>query len=584
MPIVGEELAGYSLRRVVGQGGMSVVYEAEHPRLGSTVAVKVLASELAADDRFRDRFLRESQVVASLSHPNVIDIYDCGQVDDLLFIAMRYVAGPDLQALLREHPRLSVERTLLLIRQAARGLDAAHRAGVIHRDVKPANLLIEHADGEPDHVYLADFGLSKHALSRRGSVEEIAGTVDYIAPEEIKGEAVDARTDLYSLACVMYQCLTGSVPFPRDLDAAVIWAHVEQQADPPSSLNPALPRALDDVLARALAKEPADRYATCRELVEAADAALTEPAAVRRPDRTSARVGSDPDAEVPGGWLQAGPQRSAWPAPEPRDRRLGSRTLLAAIGAVVAACVIAAVVLLLSSNGSTSGGSSSGSRVADTGAGAPSHSSTMSHGSGMSKGSGMSHGSSMSQTTSSHTSTMPHNAILAAITQLDEHSTLAKGLLPPSTCKAMSASMVRCTHPHYAVTAAQFQTFPSLKRLYAGYTARVRQLNGGRFRSNFNNCITSKPYGERSWNHEMQHPLNYSVKQMASGHVSEDDAAGRFFCGFDDGDYVLVWTQNAGHLLAELSGDPHADAWNWWQRVHHEIGLGGAMPMKMTGG
>ncbi|HYB88778.1 MAG TPA: protein kinase [Streptosporangiaceae bacterium] len=278
LPMVGDDLAGYRLRGVLGRGGMSVVFEAENPRLGSTVALKVLAPELATDDVFRARFLKESRIAASLNHPNVIPIYDMGTHEDLLFISMRYVAGADLRTVLKSKHVLEPGQVLLLTGQAARALDAAHRHGLVHRDVKPGNILVEHgADEEdPDHVYLTDFGITKHANSRSGltATGQFMGTIDYIAPEQIQGKPVDGRADIYSLGCVLYECLTGRVPFAKDLDAAVIWAHVEEMPTTPSSVRPTLPRDIDEVIGRALAKDPADRYASCREFITAARAAL----------------------------------------------------------------------------------------------------------------------------------------------------------------------------------------------------------------------------------------------------------------------------------------------------------------------
>jgi serine/threonine-protein kinase len=283
LPMVGDELAGYRLRGVLGRGGMSVVYEAENPRLGSTVALKVLAPELSTDDVFRARFLKESRTAASLNHPNVIPIYDMGTHEDLLFIAMRYVAGQDLRAVLKAKHVLAPEQAVLVCGQAGRALDVAHRHGLVHRDVKPGNILVEHGadEDEPDHIYLTDFGITKHAASRSGltATGEFMGTIDYIAPEQIQGRPVDGRADIYSLGCVLYECVTGRVPFAKDVDAAVIWAHVEEMPTTPSSLQPALPRELDEVIARALAKDPADRYATCREFIAAARGAIGAPAA-----------------------------------------------------------------------------------------------------------------------------------------------------------------------------------------------------------------------------------------------------------------------------------------------------------------
>src|SRR5690242_13330215 len=304
LPMVGDELAGYRLRGVLGRGGMSVVYEAENPRLGSTVALKVLAPELATNDLFRARFLRESRIAASLNHPNVIPIYDMGAHEDLLFIAMRYVVGSDLRAVLKANRVLTPDQTLLLISQAGRALDAAHRHGLVHRDVKPGNILIEQGsddESEPDHVYLSDFGLSKHAASRSGltATGEFMGTVDYISPEQIKARPVDGRADIYSLGCVLYECLTGRVPFSKDINAAVIWAHVEEMPTAPSSVQPTLPPSIDHALAKALAKDPADRYATCRELVAAVRAAL--PGATSAVPHAATVLSSRPAAAEPFG-------------------------------------------------------------------------------------------------------------------------------------------------------------------------------------------------------------------------------------------------------------------------------------------
>ncbi len=278
MPLVGDEFAGYRLMGVVGRGGMSVVYRAENPRLGSTVALKVLAPEIATSDLFRTRFLQESRIAASLSHPNVIPIYDMGSHADLLYIAMRYVNGHDMRYLLRAKRPLPPTEVLYLVGQCGRALDYAHRHSLVHRDVKPANLLVEAGvdEEDPDHVFLADFGITKHALSRTGLTPtgQFMGTLDYVAPEQIQGKEVGKSADIYSLGCVLYEGLTGQVPFVKEIDAAVLWAHVEEPAPAPSSINPVLPARLDAVMARALSKNPEDRYATCHEMVADARASF----------------------------------------------------------------------------------------------------------------------------------------------------------------------------------------------------------------------------------------------------------------------------------------------------------------------
>ena len=276
---MGDEFAGYRVRSVLGRGGMSVVYQAENLRLGSVVALKVLAPELATDDVFRARFLEESRIAASLNHPNVIPIYDMGSQDDLLYIAMRYVSGHRHAADDQEaRPDPPGDRLVPASARPARALDAAHRKGLVHRDVKPGNLLIERGsdDADPDHVYLADFGITKHAMSRSGltSTGQFMGTIDYVAPEQIRGTSVLGLADHYSLGCVLYECLTGRVPFEKDLDAAIIWAHVEETPTMPTVLRPELPPEIDEVFGRVLAKRPDERYGSCREFVEAARMAL----------------------------------------------------------------------------------------------------------------------------------------------------------------------------------------------------------------------------------------------------------------------------------------------------------------------
>ena len=304
LPLVGDEFAGYRVRAVLGRGGMSVVYQAENLRLSSVIALKVLAPELASDDVFRARFLEESRIAASLNHPNVIPIYDMGSQDDLLYIAMRYVSGTDMRQMIKKRGRILPATALFLIGQAARALDAAHRKGLVHRDVKPGNLLIERGsdDADPDHVYLADFGITKHAMSRSGltSTGQFLGTIDYVAPEQIRGTSVLGLADQYSLGCVLYECLTGRVPFEKDLDAAIIWAHVEETPTMPTVLRPDLPPEIDQVFGRVLAKRPDERYGSCREFVEAARMAL-------------GLFGSATEASVAYGVATSGPQTGAPP-------------------------------------------------------------------------------------------------------------------------------------------------------------------------------------------------------------------------------------------------------------------------------
>jgi predicted Ser/Thr protein kinase len=286
---VGTDLAGYRIERVLGRGGMSVVFLAHDSRLKRNVALKLLSPELAEDEAFRDRFLRESRLAASLDHPNVVPVYEAAEVAGLLYIAMRYVQGTDLKALLRAEGVLAPERALMVVEQMAAALDTAHERGLVHRDVKPSNVLLTGPAGK-EHCYLADFGLSTSASDRSAAdPAQIVGTIDYVAPEQILGADVDGRADVYSLACLLYECLVGDAPFRRSSDVAVIYAHLEEPVPKASERAPTLPGALDAVLERGTAKLPDERWQTCAALAEAARSALAGGAPqvrVRRRRRT----------------------------------------------------------------------------------------------------------------------------------------------------------------------------------------------------------------------------------------------------------------------------------------------------------
>ena len=272
VPDVGKTFGGYAIESLLGRGGMGAVYLATHARLERNVALKVIAPELADDDEFRERFLRESRLAASLDHPNAIPIYDAGEVDGVLFLAMRYVSGPSLQTLLRARGAISPEQTLRVAEQIGGALDGAHAAGLVHRDVKPANILLSES---LDHAYLCDFGLAKQASSD-GMTQEGAflGTVDYCAPEQIEGAAVDGRADLYSLGAVLFHCLAGEPPYRRESQFAVLEAHLREPPPALSTVRPGLPMALDGVLATAMAKYPDARYASGHDLAAALAEAL----------------------------------------------------------------------------------------------------------------------------------------------------------------------------------------------------------------------------------------------------------------------------------------------------------------------
>ncbi len=286
----GSRVAGYLLERLVGIGGMAVVFRARDERLGRVVALKLLTG----DERVRRRFVREARAVAAVDHPHIIPVYEAGEAGDVLFIAMRFVAGDDLRVLVGREGSLRSQRAASFISPVASALDAAHAAGLVHRDVKPANMLVDVGPGRPEHVYLSDFGLARSILSVGGPTMagQFLGTPDYAAPEQISGRSVDGRADQYALACVAYTLLSGSLPFEREEPMALLYAHLFAPPPPVSAVRPDLPAAVDQVLARALAKAPEDRYGSCGAFASSLREALgVEPYDSSGPVRPPAQAG-----------------------------------------------------------------------------------------------------------------------------------------------------------------------------------------------------------------------------------------------------------------------------------------------------
>ncbi len=630
LPLVGDEFAGYRVRSVLGRGGMSVVYQAENLRLSSVIALKVLAPELASDDVFRARFLEESRIAASLNHPNVIPIYDMGSHDELLYIAMRYVSGTDMRQMIKKRGRILPATALFLVSQAARALDAAHRKGLVHRDVKPGNLLIERGidEADPDHVYLADFGITKHAMSRSGltSTGQFLGTIDYVAPEQIRGTSVLGLADQYSLGCVLYECLTGRVPFEKDLDAAIIWAHVEETPTMPTVLRPELPPEIDEVFGRVLAKRPDERYGSCREFVEAARMAL-------------GIFGPATDSSPAYGAMTAGPQTGAPPGSQPGapDRFSWSNVASQAHSAGPEIDPVAPAAAAASGPGQPWADQPASSQAGHSqpGPGRPDqHGGTLtSHRRGYGSGgpgqpdgaqpppgrprgprwyrqprwlallavlvlavAGLGTWAGLSAS-SSHkgNTTMPStsakakpkkaapSALMSALRLTNTYSD-AKGLLPPSTCTQQGSNMVTCIAPSPGITEVAFHTYPNLTALYNAYMAEVMSHSSpSQFKQNYKDCELEQTVGEAGWNHQFQHPKTYTVAEMTAGKVTDDQAAGRVFCNFTQGLEYMIWTQDDGHVMGIVAGAPHENVWNWWVAIHHNIPLGGAsMNMNMA--
>jgi serine/threonine protein kinase len=329
----GSRLAGYRLQEQIGHGGMAVVFRAVDERLGRLVALKILDPKLAGDEEFWQRFIREFHTAAAVDDPHIIPVHNAGEASGKLFIAMRYVPGGDVRTLLHREGPLPAARAAAIVSPVASALDAAHAAGLVHRDVKPANMLLDTRPDRPDHVYLSDFGLCKSALSTTGLTRpgQVRGTPDYMAPEQIKGLPLDGRTDQYALACTAFELLTGQAPFHRELDTAVIYAHMQEPPPPLSSRRPGLPAEADQVFARALAKVPGDRYASCREFADALRQALGQ-APYHSGPRATQTVAPPPDTDtIP-------PTK-----PEPKRRRRGdwtTWTLILALSVCVGGSVL----------------------------------------------------------------------------------------------------------------------------------------------------------------------------------------------------------------------------------------------------
>jgi len=620
LPLVGTDFAGYRLRAVLGRGGMSIVYQAENPRLRNVIALKVLAPELADDQVFRTRFREESQIAASLNHPHVIPIHDFGSSDGLLYIAMRYVSGTDLRHLIADRGWLAPYESVHLLEQVARALDAAHRRGLVHRDVKPGNLLIAQGgdDGDPDHVYLADFGITKYM--GRPSGLTVAGTVlgtgHYISPEQIQHHTVLGAADQYSLGCVLYECLTGRAPFEKGLNEAILWAHVHEFAAPPSLLRPELPPAIDEVFARVLAKEPVDRYADCREFIGAARGALetapTHPqdrrsSAIRTPAGGAPAIGAFQPAPVP---EQSGGQRGLGRGSAAR-RGVPTVSVLPAWASGSGPSPAGGVPGGSVPGGSVPGGGVPGRGVPGRGVpgggrGRPVRGRMPERGGvrnmlsllgvAVLAAGGTAAGLLLSQGGNSSIgihqaaeSSSPPSALFSVLDRTEEFT----GMLRMSACVQKTATNVQCTNPDPAIASVTFATFRSLGALYTDYREIVENLTGQKSFGAVENAhvcgsVAPDPTGESTWNHSDQYSTKYSVTQLASGKVSTDTAMGRVFCvQKSDGSAVMVWTQDSGNLLGYATGGEASDeqVWDWFYDIHHNIifpGQAGMADMPMS--
>jgi serine/threonine protein kinase len=526
---------------------MSVVYLAEHVRLGRKVALKLLSPALSEDESFRERFERESRRAAEIDHPNIVPIYDAGDVDGQFFIAMRYVQGADLKTLIKGEGALNIGRTLYILEQAASALDAAHERDLVHRDVKPANILIE----EPsDRVFLTDFGVVKHTashgLTRTGF---FIGTVDYAAPEQIEGLPVDARTDVYALGCVLYECLVGRAPFDRDAEVAVMHAHLTEQPPSLRSVRPDLPRELDRVVAQAMAKTKDERPWTCEALIQAAHAAaLGRGASIVAPsdlaeESLQAPVLAEESAELPAS--QAAEQAAEAPVEadpvavaaastaaseaQPPSTGAGNGSgrhtrlpgwLLAVIVAVGAAAVSGIAVYFATSSDSTT--------LTDT------------------------------QTVP----TGPTDRVVTSATKLQDlvEPALFRSCTVDATPRFGASESATCGRPadlppgRFYPESVDLAVFESAAALKAAYDEQRQNLGIG---EDYGRCTGRAWNGEGNWVH------------------TDGKPAGRRFCTQAGNLFVIAWTHDKlgqpthKDFLGIARSSDHPRLFNWWDFWHH---------------
>ena len=540
---VGTEFAGYRITGVIGRGGMSIVYSAEHMRLGRPAALKVLSPLLAADEGFRSRFTRESQLAAGLDHPSIVAIYDAGEADGRLYIAMRLVRGDDLGSLLEREGPLSFARAFSIVEQIGGALDHAHAQGLIHRDVKPANILVERPS---ERAYLSDFGVVKETSSR-GLTKTgfFLGTFEYAAPEQIEGREVDGRTDVYALGCVLYESLTAEAPFVAKTEGSVIHSHLVEPPPRATDKRPDLPTVVNDVIATAMAKAKENRYPTCGELMRALRAAVGHGDAVATEGTSTGVQGAaatvfasslgtaapTPTADAvaqPDGVPARAPESPGAPASaEATEQRTLAITpgRIVAAGAILVALIAAAVAaaLLIGRNNSS---------------------------------------------TSINPPTAPSApADVAVGLQGVVPETLMKHCRVTSPIGGASQTAA-CTAPAGTTSfwpdTWSFSLYPSTPAARRAYDALRVQSGIG---SNFGRCDRTSWSGEGAWLHNPE-----------AG--APPKPGGRRFCYFQGNVAVIVWLHEklaqTNHIdmigVARASGSDHFNLYGWYSFWHHTVG------------
>ena len=542
IPRIGDEFAGYRLVSLIGHGGMSIVYRAEHIGLERTVALKLLSPQVSADEDFRERFQRESKVAAALEHPNIIPIYEAGEENGVLYIAMRYVEGADLKSRLKQGGPLEEHQVVVLISQVAAALEAAHDKGLVHRDVKPANILIAAGAGVEgsDHAYLSDFGVVKNTAAAGFTKTGLfVGTADYASPEQIEGKPLDARADIYSLGCVTYEALTATPTYEKDSEVAMMYAHLLEPPPKLTEKRPDLPPEVDEVMAKAVAKSKEDRYERPTEFALAlkqavgAGAASGVSAVVAQPGagetvlagasvvgRAQAEKQAEPPAQPP----------PAQPPPAGTGAGDGNRRKLLIAGGILAVVLAAVLIPLLAFSG---GKSSSAEGTTPT-------------------------------TTAAQSGGTTGGATPATLLSVLAPSQVAKECTPQNTRAKDALETNLCvsapTDPTSQPDQFQFSFYRSSQALLHAYgqvLKQARRTNGAVV-----GCGSAPP-GERAW----LHPTG--------------KRGGRFFCYQDKkGTFVIVWTHE------KLGSDDHVDmlgsatepgraptiVGGWWNSLNDSIG------------
>ncbi len=623
-PQVGEEFAGYRLESEISRGGMSVVFLAQNWRLGNYVALKVLAPEFAHDAIFRTRFLHESRIAASLNHPNVVPIIDFDAYDGHLYIAMRYVAGTDLGQMIARRGRLDPGA-------------AVHRRDLVHRDVKPANLLIERTsdDADPDHLYLADFGITKYVGRPSGltSPGSVWGTARYFAPEQAQGLIVQGAADQYALGLVLYECLTGEVPFAPDSGAVpAALAYVRGELPRATQFRPELPPAIDQVFDRVFAMHPDERYPSCHAFMTAATEAMRRPGRSPGPGRTpgfqpaplppgpppgvaepadfqwTATEDHDPEPlpwlwPHPGGVPQAG-------AAYPDEEQHAAAARYAEEGDAAGERSRAVDWPFYPGDGSGDGGPRRKRRAR-----ARRSSWLRRHGVLLSVvavavavAAGVGIATLVAKPSTAKPPTPAASRLVAApvltgqlYSVLNQTSMYMQGDLDLSACREPSPTDLECAHPSAAIKDVSFRTFSTLATLYTHYEDIIHNLTKGEPFAEVENmgvCGETAPAppeagaaatDESTWNFQNNLTPAFTAQQMATGSPSVDLAMGRVFCEQKaNGTEYIVWTEDSGMFLGYATGAaPDAQVYQWWHQVHRIIfpgqpGMPSTMPSTPT--